>query len=124
MSFRDGLRRDIEVTKQIAKAFPDCDILVDGNNGFSVEEFTQYLKGIDGVKLFWIEEPFHESVAEYTYLRDWLKNEGTQTLLADGEADANQELVMELLRKKLIDVHLRDIEELGFTNWRKLIPIL
>lgn len=124
MSFKEGMQRDIEVTKQIAKAFPDCDILVDGNNGFSAGEFTQYLKGISGVNLFWIEEPFHETVAEYTYLREWLNKEGVKTLLADGEADANQDVVMDLLRKKLIDVHLTDIEELGFTNWRKLMPKL
>ena len=124
MSFKEGMQRDIEVTKQIAKAFPDCDILVDGNNGFSAGEFTQYLKGISGVNLFWIEEPFHETVAEYTYLREWLNKEGIKTLLADGEADANQDVVMDLLRKKLIDVHLTDIEELGFTNWRKLMPKL
>lgn len=76
MSFKEGMQRDIEVTKQIAQVFPDCDILVDGNNGFSVGEFTQYLKGISGVNLFWIEEPFHETVAEYTYLREWLNKEG------------------------------------------------
>src|SRR5690606_31712775 len=111
MSFKEGLKRDVDVTKRIAEAFPDCDILVDGNNGFSVGEFTQYLKSISGVNLFWIEEPFHETVAEYIYLKDWLKKEGVTTLLADGEADAHQDLVMELLQKKLIDVHLTDIEE-------------
>lgn len=124
MSYKEGLKRDIEVTKKIAESFLNIDILVDGNNGFSAKEFTDYLKGIAGVKLFWIEEPFHETVAEYTYLRNWIKNEGIITLLADGEADANQDLVMELLQKKLIDVHLTDIEELGFTNWRNLMPKL
>lgn len=124
MSFRDGLQRDIEVTKRIAEAFPDCEILMDGNNGFSVAEFIQYLKGIDGVNLFWIEEPFHETVEEYTYLREWINKEGIKTLLADGEADANQGFIMDLLNTKLIDVHLTDVEELGFTYWRSLIPRL
>src|SRR5690606_3805920 len=112
MSFREGLNRDIEVTKKIAQAFPDCEILVDGNNGFAVDEFIQYMQGISGVNLFWIEEPFHETVAEYTYFREWLNKEGIKTLLADGEADADQNFIMELLDKKLIDVHLTDIEEL------------
>lgn len=124
MSFREGLNRDIEVTKKIVQAFPDCEILVDGNNGFAVDEFIQYMQGISGVNLFWIEEPFHETVAEYTYFREWLNKEGIKTLLADGEADADQNFIMELLDKKLIDVHLTDIEELGFTYWRKLMPRL
>lgn len=124
MPFKEGLARDIEVTKQVAEAFPDCKILVDGNNGFSVEEFILYMKGISGVSLFWIEEPFHETVAEYETLRAWLKSEGITTLLADGEADADQDFLRELIEKKLIDVHLTDIEELGFTHWRKLMPEL
>lgn len=124
MPFEQGLARDIEVTKAVASAFPDCGILVDGNNGFSVDEFIQYLEGIAGVKLFWIEEPFHETVPEYEKLRAYLKGQGLNPLLADGEADADQQFLNTLIGKKLIDVHLTDIEELGFTNWRKLIPEL
>src|SRR5690606_29225608 len=41
-----------------------------------------------------------------------------------GEADPDQNLLRELMEKKLIDVHLTDIEGLGFTNWRKLMPEL
>jgi len=124
MSPDEGLKRDIEVTKQVAAAFPDCKILVDGNNGFTVDRFTEYLKGIAGINLFWIEEPFHETVADYTKLRSWLKKENIQTLLADGEADPDQQQLKELIEKKLLDVHLTDIEGLGFTNWRKLMPEL
>ncbi len=124
MPFEQGLARDIEVTKAVASAFPDCGILVDGNNGFSVDEFIQYLEGIAGVKLFWIEEPFHETVPEYEKLRAYLNGQKLNPLLADGEADADQQFLNTLIDKKLIDVHLTDIEELGFTNWRKLIPEL
>ncbi len=124
MSLKEGLTRDIEVTKAIAAAFPDCDILVDGNNGFTVDEFIDYLKGIGDIPLFWIEEPFHETVDDYRKLREWMKKEGVSSLLADGEADPNPALLDELMEKKLIDVHLTDIEGLGFTNWRKLMPKL
>ncbi len=124
MPFEKGLARDIEVTKAVANAFPDCDILVDGNNGFSVGEFIQYLDGIAGVKLFWIEEPFHETVPQYEKLRAYLNKNGLNPLLADGEADADQQFLHTLIDKNLLDVHLTDIEELGFTNWRKLIPQL
>ncbi|MGH2623725.1 MAG: hypothetical protein ACRDE7_08670, partial [Sphingobacterium sp.] len=44
MPYEKGLQRDIEVTKKVAEAFPDCEILVDGNNGFAVNEFIKYLE--------------------------------------------------------------------------------
>ncbi len=124
MPFEQGLQRDIEITNKVAAAFPDCKILVDGNNGFSVDQFIRYMQGIRGVKLFWIEEPFHETETDYRKLRSWLKDEGIETLLADGEADPDPALLQSLIEKKLLDVHLTDIEGLGFTNWRKLMPNL
>lgn len=124
MPYKEGLQRDIDVTKAVAQAFPDCDILVDGNNGFTSDQFIDYLKGIAGVKLFWIEEPFHETVADYQKLRNFIKSEDIKTLLADGEADPDQQFLRELIQKDLLDVHLTDIEGLGFTNWRRLMPEL
>ena len=119
-----GIKRDIEVTKLVAQAFPDCDILVDGNDGYPVDEFEQYLKGIEGVKLFWIEEPFRETVEDYTRLRSILNDLGIQTLLADGEASPDQKFMRKLEEMKLIDVHLTDIQDIGYTGWRKLMPEL
>lgn len=124
MPYKEGLQRDIDVTKAVEQAFPDCEILVDGNNGFTSDQFIDYLKGIAGVKLFWIEEPFHETVADYQKLRSFLKRENIKTLLADGEADPDQQFLRELIQKDLLDVHLTDIEGLGFTNWRRLMPEL
>jgi len=124
MSQKAGLARDIEVTKAVAQAFPDCDILVDGNNGFTFNEFTEYLTGIGNIPLFWIEEPFHETIDDYRKLRDWMSKANVRSLLAEGEADPDPALLDELMRQKLMDVHISDIEGLGFTNWRKLMPTL
>lgn len=119
-----GIKRDIEVTKLVAEAFPDCDILVDGNDGYPLEDFEQYLKGIEGVKLFWIEEPFRETIEDYTKLRALLKEMGIETLLADGEASPDQDFLQQLMELKLMDVHLTDIQDIGYTGWRKLMPEL
>lgn len=124
MSKTAGIQRDIEVTKLVAKSFPDCDILVDGNDGYTVSEFSGYLKGIEGTKLFWIEEPFRETVEDYTELRTILRDTGRKTLLADGEAAADQTFLRKLEEMKLIDVHLTDIQDIGYTGWRKLMPEL
>ncbi|MGV3764114.1 enolase C-terminal domain-like protein [Parapedobacter sp.] len=124
MAQKDGLARDIEVTKRVAAAFPDCEILVDGNNGFTVNEFTEYLEGIGDTPLFWIEEPFHETIQDYRRLRDWMAKANVKSLLAEGEADPDPALLGQLMQQKLMDVHISDIEGLGFTNWRKLMPKL
>ena len=74
--------------------------------------------------LFWIEEPFHESVSEYRKLRDWHKANGRKTLLADGEAGPDWRVLDELAERKLLDVQLVDVVGYGFTSWRSLMPSL
>lgn len=117
MEKEQGLRRDIEITKMVRENFHDCDILVDGNNGFTAEEFIRYMDAIDGIELFWIEEPFHETVGDYEKLDTWLKNRGLDPLLADGEARPDDEVLKQLASRKILDVYLQDISGLGFTKW-------
>lgn len=125
MPKQDGLQRDIEVTRKIAKIFPGVDILVDGNDGFNCEEFIHYLEGIGNINLFWIEEPFRETRQDYLKLRNWLQeNNKKKPLLADGEARPEHPFVMELLKDGVIDVNLYDICGYGFTAWRALMPAL
>jgi L-alanine-DL-glutamate epimerase-like enolase superfamily enzyme len=119
-----GLRRDIEVTREIARRFPDVEILVDGNDGFTCDELIQYLEGIGEVKLFWIEEPFRETPDDYARLRQWLQKNKRQTLLADGEAKPDWKVLDQLFKDKLLDVQLVDIVGYGFTPWRKLLKDL
>jgi len=122
MEKEKGLQRDIEVTKLVRKNFPDCDILVDGNNGFTADEFIKYLEGIEGIRLFWIEEPFHETMEDYITLNTWLKDHNFDTLLADGEARPEEDLLKQLGSQNLLDVFLQDISGLGFTRWIKFMP--
>ncbi len=124
MPAEEGLQRDIEVTKLIVKSFPDCQILVDGNDGFTTEGIIEYLKGIGDTPLFWVEEPFIETVEGYQKLRAWTKSNGNVKYLADGEANPDLELVTRLENSKLIDICLLDIMGFGFTPWRKMMPEL
>lgn len=121
---KDGLIRDIEVTKLIAENFPDCEILVDGNDGFNANGIIDYLKGIGDIPLFWVEEPFIETIEDYRILRNWTKANGHVKYLADGEANPDMNLIGQLEDLKLIDVCLPDIMGYGFTPWRNLMPLL
>ena len=120
-----GLQRDIEAVRTISEQFPDCDILVDANNGFTVDECVAFLKELEGITLFWIEEPFHETVDDYRKLHGWMQEHGvTGTYLADGEARPDTPVLEQLQREKILDVRLEDIMGLGFTPWRALLPQL
>jgi len=125
MSKDEGLKTDIAVTRMIFENFPDCDILVDGNDAFTVDYFISYLEGIEDIPLFWIEEPFRETREDYTKLKKWMVNHGLRnTLLADGEANPDRQLALELGKEQLLDVYIEDISGYGFTPWRKLAPRL
>ena len=125
MSPEDGLKRDIEVTKLVNNYFPDCDILVDANDGYTVEGFIRYLSGIEDIPLWWIEEPFRETEKDYAILKKWLDdNRRRNTFLADGEAYPDLPLALELGDKGLLDIYLEDILGYGFTRWRSLMPVL
>lgn len=124
MEHDKGLQRDIEVTKLIDKRFPDCDILVDANNGYTLEDTIAYLEGIGEIDLFWIEEPFHENRSDYIELRKWLIDNNRQVFLADSEFRPEEELLRELYKLRVLDVHLTDTIGLGFTAWRNLLPEL
>jgi L-alanine-DL-glutamate epimerase-like enolase superfamily enzyme len=120
-----GLQRDIEVVREIAQTFPDCAILVDANDGYTVETAIEFMRGIGEVPLFWMEEPFVESVDSWTRLHAWMRANGrTSTLLADGE-QLNDFPVLEALEAKgILQVRLNDIAGYGFTRWRELHPKL
>ncbi|MEQ9443172.1 MAG: enolase C-terminal domain-like protein [Cyclobacteriaceae bacterium] len=125
MPQQKGLQRDIEVTRLVAEHFPDCDILVDANDGYSVAGFIQYLEGVQGIPLFWVEEPFPETRANCAKLKEWMQANGFEsTYLADGEFEPDIPFVKSLAREQLIDVCLFDIVGYGFTPWRKLMPEL
>jgi L-alanine-DL-glutamate epimerase-like enolase superfamily enzyme len=124
MSPTEGLQRDIDVTLAVHDSFPDCRLLVDANNGYAPADFIDYLNGVRECELYWIEEPFHETREDLSMLRDHLRNNRPQTLIADGEADPEVPFLLDLANEQLLDVLIMDIVSFGFTPWRQLMPRL
>ena len=124
MEAEAGLRRDIEVTRAVRERFPDCQVLVDANNGYTGEGFLEYMDGVRDCGLFWVEEPFEETREDLTRLRSYLDRCSTRTLIADGELRPDVPFLLELAAERLVDVLLMDIVGLGFTEWRALMPQL
>ena len=123
----EGLQADIDIVRRIHQIFGDqgVEILVDANDMYSTQDAIDFLRGLEGVPLYWFEEPFVEDRQESKQLRDWMDTNGFEkTYLADGEFKPDTELVLELARSGVLDVCLHDIDSYGFTRWRRLMPIL
>jgi L-alanine-DL-glutamate epimerase-like enolase superfamily enzyme len=135
----EGIQRDIDVTLAVRQRFPDCRILVDGNDGFTADEFITYLDGVRDCDLYWIEEPFTESRDDYLKLREFMRTIDCRALVADGESrkdratepteyggytEAFVDSLYALAAEKLVDVLLLDLGIVGYTRWRSIMPKL
>ena len=116
-----GLARDIEVVRRIHEAFPDAGLMVDANDGYSVEDAIAFLEGIGDAPLVWFEEPFREEEKADRALREYLDVHRPRTLIADGESMTDIDLLHDLAAKGLLDVWQPDVCGYGFTAWRKLM---
>lgn len=124
MDHAAGFARDVEVTRAVREAYPNAQILVDANNGYTPAETVDYLRAVNDCGLFWIEEPFHEEAAGLGLVREYLLESGSDVLVADGEFEPNEQHVLELARRGLVDVLLMDVASYGLTSWRRLMPTL
>jgi L-alanine-DL-glutamate epimerase-like enolase superfamily enzyme len=122
----EGLALDIDVIRMIHGEFGNqINMLVDANDAYTLQDSLDFLKGIEDIPLYWIEEPFVENYEEGRQLKEWMKSNGRNiTYYADGERNPDVDVCMQLGREGWMDVYLADIVGLGFTPWRKLMPAL
>lgn len=116
-----GLKRDVELVRRIHEAFPWAELLVDANDGYSVEDAIAFLEGIGNVPLYWLEEPMRENETDLTVLKSYIGKTRPRTMIADGESRTDMGLLQDLSGKGLVDVMQPDLYFLGFTGWRKLL---
>lgn len=119
-----GLRRDIEIVRGIHQALPGAQLMVDANDGYSVEDAIAFLEGIGDAPIYWFEEPFREEETRNRALKEYLRVHRPTTLLADGESMTDIDLLFSLAEKNLLDVWQPDVCGLGFTPWRKLMKTI
>lgn len=119
-----GLRRDIEVVREVRRAVgPGVRIMVDPNNGYrnDVEDAWRFLEATRDADVHVLEEPFPEDVARYGDLKARIAAAGLHTLLADGENMTSVEPFRPYLRgTRLIDVLQLDIRRGGFLDTMEL----
>ncbi len=117
MPIEAGMRRDIAVVRAVRGVVGSgLPILLDANNGYTLNLTKRVLAETADCGIFWIEEPFHEDPLLYEDLRAWLEREGLPILIADGEGDASSHL-LDWARDGIVDVVQYDIFGHGFTRW-------
>lgn len=119
MDAESGLARDIEVVQRLARAAPPgVKLMADANDQFGFETACRFLDAV-GEHLWFLEEPFPESVEQGRALRLWILRNGLETLLADGESQHDPEALLALARAGGVDVLQPDIRALGLLlQWR------
>jgi L-alanine-DL-glutamate epimerase-like enolase superfamily enzyme len=119
-----GVRRDLEILREARKiAGPRVTIMADDNNAFrdDFERAWQFLEQTRDLNLYWIEEIFPETVADYTRLKDLMAKAGLKTLIADGENFREPEEFEPYLKPRpLLDVLQLDIRNGGVLKCREV----
>jgi L-alanine-DL-glutamate epimerase-like enolase superfamily enzyme len=124
MPLEAGNRRDIAVIRAVRAAVgADAKILIDANNGYTLNIAKHILSETADCNLFWLEEAFHEDDELYEELHAWIEREGLPVLIADGEGPASPHL-LDYARRGIIDVIQYDIFGYGLTKWLETGPTL
>jgi D-galactarolactone cycloisomerase len=139
MPRKDGIQRDIEVTRAVRERFPNCKILVDANNGYKCDDFLLYVNAVKDCDLYCIEEPFQENREDLLKLHEHMARAGCRALIMEGESRSEQadqvwrygwysqrhvETLLALAEEKLVDIFNMDLAIVGFTRWRQVMPEL
>ena len=124
MTREAGDARDIAVIHAVRKAVgPQMIVMGDANNGYKdmFDAAWRLLAETRDDKLYWIEEPFPESVEEYGRLKDKIASGGLDTRIADGENLRHSDQFEPYLKpRRLMDVLQLDIRTGGLLANREV----
>ena len=126
---KEGMEMDIKVVKMVYDQYGSkgVDILVDSNNGYTLQDTMTFLEGIKEIPLYWVGEPFPEQMDEGKKLRAWMNKNGFEkTKYADGEwiRPHENDIALQMVREGVVNTYINDIHAYGLTNWMKVMPVL
>jgi L-alanine-DL-glutamate epimerase-like enolase superfamily enzyme len=110
----EGDSRDVEIVNLIRRhAGPDVILGMDANNGYDLMAAQRFLEQVAESKLAFVEELFPETIDECLALKQFIKDNGWSTLLADGETQHELESFKPFIAKRAIDIYQGDMNHFG-----------
>lgn len=118
MLVMEGLERDILVIRTVREAAgADAKIMVDANNGMTLNIAKEILERCAGMDLYWFEEPFAEDRPFNEAFKGFIRENGYSTLVADGKSSPPPDF-FDMVQKGHIDVVQHDFRAKGLTWWK------
>lgn len=110
----EGDARDLAVVRTIREhAGPDVRLHVDANNGYNLDGTKKFLEQVGTPSLAFVEEMFPETVPECLQLKEFIRQHGLKTLVADGETQHEVQAYRPFIEAKAIDVFQGDMNHFG-----------
>ncbi|MFC5464851.1 enolase C-terminal domain-like protein [Lederbergia graminis] len=120
MPLQAGTDRDIAIIQGVRKVVgSEAKIMIDANNGYNLNLTKEVLLATKDANITWIEEPFHEDPELFKNLKEWMKTEGLDVMITDGEGDASNHIVG-WAKQGYLDAIQYDILHYGFHRWLHL----
>jgi L-rhamnonate dehydratase len=119
MPIQAGTDRDVLVIHTVREAAgPNAKILIDANNGTTLNIAKNILERCEDVGIYWFEEPFPEDRAFNEALKVFIDEKGYDILVADGESSPPPNY-FDMVEQGWINVVQQDFHYRGLTWWRE-----
>ena len=120
MGVDEGTDRDILVIETVRKAAgSDAKIMIDANNGTTLNIAKEILRRCEKVGIYWFEEAFPEDPEFNQAFKEFIDQQGYDTLVADGESGPPPPSYFNMVERGWIDVVQHDFRAKGLTWWRE-----
>ena len=119
MGIQEGTDRDVLVIETVRDSAPDARIMIDANNGTTLNIALQILERTKNVGIYWFEEPFPEDPEFNEALKAFIIENGYDTLVADGESGPPPPTYFDMVEKGWIDIVQHDFRGKGLTWWKE-----
>ncbi len=111
----EGDARDAAILRIIRDhAGPDVLIGIDANNGYTLAGTKRLFEKIGELNIAFAEEMFEETVEECLAFQEFLRENGWQTLVADGETQSDLDAFRPFIEQRSIQVYQGDMNRFGF----------
>ncbi len=119
MPVREGTDRDVLVIHAVRQAAgPDAKVLIDANNGTTLNIALDILERCRDAGIYWFEEPFPEDRAFNEAFKEAIERWGYNTFVADGESGPPPPDFFDMVESGWIDIVQHDFRYKGLTWWK------